>query len=86
MTNSSGAYQTSNTSLACYLITLGFNLNDIDYSQPRFIFTFKESHAQGQEYEHIYIAGKATVDPATYSRVNRKLMRTMKNLSQWGGA
>ena len=86
MTNFNGAYQTSDTSLACYLITLGFILNDIDYSQPRFIFTFRESHTTLQEHEHIYIAGKATVDPATYSRVNRKLMRTMKNLSQWGGA
>ena len=86
MVNSNGAYQTSDTSLACYLITLGFSLDEIDYSQPRFVFTFKEDHNILQEYEHRYIAGKAKVDPATYSRVNRKLMRAIKNLSQWGGA
>lgn len=86
MINPNGAYQTSDTPLACYLITLGFILDDIDYSHPRFVFTFKEDHNTLQEYELKYIAGKAKVDPATYSRVNRKLMRTIKNLSQWGGA
>lgn len=86
MANSNGAYQTSDTSLACYLITLGFILDDIDYSQPRFVFTFKEANNTLQEYELKYVAGKAKVDPATYSRVNRKLMRAIKKQLQWWGA
>jgi len=85
-THQDGLYQTSDTSLATYLITEGFFPIEIDYSQPRFVFIFEDKKSKLQQYEHNYIAGKARVDPATYTRVNRKLIRTLKNQLQWAGA
>jgi len=84
--NTSNGYQTSDTSLATYLITEGFILIDIDYSQPRYVYSFNGTLEKLKEYEHKYIAGKAKVDPSIYSRVNRKLMRAIKNQIQWSGA
>ena len=86
MSNSNEHYQTSDTSLATYLITEGFTLVDIDYSQPRYVFLFEDNYDKLVEHEHKYITSKAKVDPATYSRVNRKLMRAIKNQLQWRGA
>jgi len=86
---SNGAYQTSDSSLATYHITEGFRLTWIDYSGPRFIYVFDgETHEENdpavlKENENKYIAGQATVDPATFSRVNRKLMRIIHKKLQW---
>ena len=85
-THSNNLYQTSDTSLACYLIAEGFIPAEIDYSEPRYVFIFEGDPEKLKMYEHKYIVGKATVDPSIYSRINRKLMRTIKNQMQWGGA
>lgn len=78
-------YSTSDTALATYLLTEGFTLLDIDYSQPRYLFHFDGDPQTLREREHLYIAGRATVDPAVYSRVNKRLMRAIKNHLQWWG-
>lgn len=83
MTTENHQYTTTDTALATYLIVEGFTLDKIDYSQPRFEFTFKNATTDIQEHALKYITGKALVDPATYTRVNRKLLRLLKNQQQW---
>ena len=77
-------YQTSDTSIACYLITEGFTLLQIDYAQPRYVYTFDGNIDDMRRHEHLYLTGKALTDPSVFTRINRKLMRTIKNLQQWG--
>jgi len=86
LTLSDNNYKTSDTSLAVYFITEGFVLSDIDYSLPRYVFHFDGDAEKLKEHENKYIAGTAKVDPSIYSRVNRKLMRAIKNQLQWGAA
>ncbi len=86
MTTSNIHYTTSDSSLATYLLTEGFELLDIDYSNPRYVYVFNGNIDTLKEYEHKYITSKAKVDPSVYSRVNRKLMRAIKNRLQWSGA
>ncbi len=78
-------YTTTDTALATYLIVEGFALDKIDYSQPRYEFIFKNNTSEIQEYALKYITGKALVDPSAYTRVNRKLLRLVKNQLQWWG-
>jgi len=77
-------YTTSDTAQATYLIVEGYILSAIDYSQPRYIFSFQNNADTIQEFATKYITGKALVDPAAYTRVNRKLLRLLKNQMQWG--
>lgn len=81
--NTNGAFNTSDTSLATYLIAEGFILSNIDYSQTRYVFTFLGDSDKLKDHENKYIVGKAKVDPATYSRINRNLLRSIRNQSQW---
>lgn len=76
-------YSTSDTALATYLICEGFQLEEIDYAQPRYVFKFADNNTTLQEHAQLYITGKALVDPATFTRVNRKLTRLIKNQLQW---
>ena len=85
-TNPNGFYQTSDSSLASYLICEGFVPSEIDYSQPRYVFVFEENPDKLQIYEHKYLAGKARVDPSIYNRIHHKLMRAIHNQIQWWGA
>jgi hypothetical protein len=75
-------YPTSDTPLACYLITSGFNLEAIDYSGPRYQFIFKRS-PEIQGHANLYISGKALTDPADFARVNKKLLRIISRRIQW---
>lgn len=76
-------FSTSDTALATYLICEGYVLEDIDYSQPRYEFRFKNDGPKIQEHVRLYLTSKALVDPATFTRVNRKLTRLLKNQLQW---
>ena len=76
-------YKTTDTALASYLITQGFLLLAIDYSQPRYDFIFKPA-TKIADYATKYVVGTALVDPATFNRVNRKLLRIVRNQIQWG--
>ncbi len=75
-------YRTSDTALASYLITQGFNLRAIDYSLPRFEYGFPMS-GEIQEQATKYIAGQALTEPNTFNRVNRKLLRIISKQLQW---
>jgi len=77
-------YSTTDTAQASYLIVKGFTIASIDYSAPRFVFYFIGPPERLQEHAQHYIAGTALVDPATFTRVNRKLTRILKNRLQWG--
>jgi len=78
-------YSTTDTALATYLIVKGFTLDKIDYSQPRYEFIFGNNADKIQEHATKYISGNALGDPAAYNRVNKKLLRIVKNQLQWGG-
>jgi len=75
-------YNTSDTALATYLIIEGFKLLDIDYSNPRYVYYFKN---EGGILDHAqkYLTGNALVDPAVYQRINRRLARVIKTKGQW---
>lgn len=76
-------YTTSDTPLATYLICEGFTLTDINYDKPRYEFVFADDADQIPPFASKYISGKALVDPATFTRVNRKLLRCVKEKLQW---
>ena len=76
------AYRTSDTTLAAFLITAQYELLHIDYSQPRFEFSFPES-ATLKDSVTRYITGSALTDPASFARVNRKLLRVLRKRCQW---
>lgn len=76
-------YKTSDTALAAYLIASKYELQDIDYSQPRFQFVFQEDGGVKPAADR-YITSQALVDPATYNRIYRRLTRTLHKQLQWG--
>ena len=76
-------FKTSDTALASYLITQGFILQSVDYSQPRFEFIFPDS-LETKEHASKYLIGKALTNPAVFNKVNRKLLRIVRQKIQWG--
>jgi len=76
-------YRTSDTALASYLISSGFVLRTINYSQPRFEFTFPLS-VEIQEHASKYLIGTALTNPSIFNKVNRKLLRIVRQQIQWG--
>jgi hypothetical protein len=78
-------YTTTDTSLAAYLITKSYIPKSIDYNQERFLFAFENSNGRNLEsLANDYITSNALVDPLTYNRVYRRLLRIIRNRSQWG--
>ncbi len=75
-------FKTSDTTLACFLITEKFYLASIDYSQPRYEFSFPMSEGI-QEVSNNFLSGNALTDPSSFSRVNKKLMRVIRKQVQW---
>ena len=82
-------YKSSDTSLATYLICKGLELLSIDYSKPRYEYTFQTNtkllKETAEKHSNDYIIGQALIDPALFTRVNRKLVRIVKNELQWDG-
>lgn len=79
---SDNRYKTSDTALAAYLITAGFPLLSIDYSQPRFEWYFIKSE-QIQEAADNYLTGNALIGPSDYARIFKKLNRIIGKRCQW---
>ena len=75
-------YKTSDTALASYLIAADFPLQSIDYSQPRYEFSFPMS-LQIQEHATRFLIGKALTNPSIFFKVNKKLRRIIHNQRQW---
>lgn len=78
-------YKTSDTPLAAFLITQGFAPVEIDYSNPpRFLVSFGNGDdTKIRELANQYMSGTARVDPATFHRVTRRLMRLLHDSKQW---
>ena len=76
-------HKTSDTALASYLIASGFALQSIDYSQPRYEFAFLQS-PEIQEHASKFLIGRALTDPVVFNKVNKKLLRIIRNRIQWG--
>lgn len=72
--------KTTDTALASYLITEGLKLVFIDYSGPRYEYTFDQSIA---DLAGKYISGHALTDPSDLIKVNKKLLRVIKKRIQW---
>jgi hypothetical protein len=77
-------YTTTDTSLAAYIITKSHIPKNIDYNQERFVFSFENNESNLESLENNYITGNALVDPLIYNRVYRRLLRIIRNRSQWG--
>ncbi len=75
-------YSTSDTALAAFLISSGQLLIQVDYTNPRFEFRFRDS-VKLRELTVEYISGRALTEPITFNRVNRKLLRILRNQRQW---
>lgn len=80
--NQDNTYRTSDTSLGAFLVTSQFVLLYIDYSKPRFEFVFPDSE-QIQEAATKYISGNARIEPSSFARVNRRLLRILRKQCQW---
>jgi hypothetical protein len=76
-------YRTSDTSLATYLFSEGFQIIDIDYSNQRAEFVFKDNSPPLNEAVRLYSIGKTQVDAATYARLHRKLTKIVVNQTPW---
>lgn len=77
-------YRTASTPLASYLIAIDHKLIKIDYSNSKhyeFIFSNSDDII---EHATNFTIGKATVNASVYATVFRKIMRLMRNQSQWG--
>ena len=72
---------TTDTTLASYLIIEGYKLVGINYSKPRFEYTFDRLITESADK---YISGRALVDPSDLIRVNKKLLRIIGKRIQWG--
>jgi len=81
--HSQDSYKTSDTSLAAYLFTDGFQIIDIDYSNPRAEFVFKNNSPSLAEAVRLYSIGKTQVDAATYARLHRKLTKLVVSQTPW---
>ncbi len=75
-------YKTSDTTLACFLITERFYLTAINYNQPRYEYLFPMSD-KIQELANNFLSGNALTDPSDFSRINKKLMRVIHKQVQW---
>jgi len=75
-------YSTSDTALATFLITSGHHVIEIDYSKPRFEFSFTDSDKL-RELATNYITGQALTEPIAFDRINKKLLRIIRNQRQW---
>ena len=75
-------YSTSDTALATFLITSGYSLYNIDYSKPRFEFLFQDS-PKLRIFASQYVTGQALTEPITFNRINKKLLRLIRNQHQW---
>ena len=82
MATGSDFFKTSDTALASYLVASGFQLQSIDYSQPRYEFCFLLSPGI-EEHASKYLIGKALTDPAVFNKVNKKLLRIVRQQIQW---
>lgn len=67
-------FSTSDTPLAAYLLSQGFNLTDVNYSEPRVAFIFDNSNGRLQEHVRLFLSGKALVEPARYLSNYRMLV------------
>lgn len=79
-------YSTSDTPLAAYLISQGYPLQEIDYTNPRYEFLFDNGNLDVEQIKEVafsYLTGKARVDPAIYTRILRKLNRTVRDKGVW---
>ena len=82
MTTQDNLYKTSDTALASYLIASGFVLQSIDYTNPRYEFAFPCS-PEIQEHASKYLIGVALINPAVFNKINKKLLRILRNQIQW---
>lgn len=83
VTKSNEHYATTDTSLAAYLYCEGFKIVDIDYSSNRASIIFEEDNAQIREHERLYYTDKATITPATYARISKRLSTIIRRQLFW---
>ena len=71
---------TTDTALAAYLLTEGYKLLGIDYSQPRYEYTFDKPIT---DHELAFLSGNAMSRPADLLKISKKLNRIIGKRCQW---
>ena len=76
-------FKTDDTSLAAYLYCMGFRIIEIDYSNTRAKIFFSKNSPKIHEHEQLYYTDKATITPATYSRIHKRLSTVIRRQLPW---
>ena len=79
-----GKYETSNTALAAYLISEGFSLSEIDYSDPqRANFIFPNNNESLSQCARNFQMAQAKGNIVLFFNSYRTLLRKIRNESEW---
>ncbi len=73
-----GLYPTTNTALAAWLYSQGFQLTDVDASSFPSVFYFESSSPKLQESVRDFQVGKAEGNIATFYRSYKRLLSMIK--------
>lgn len=77
-------YPTDDTQLAAYLVAEGFEILDVDYSDPkRAKFLFKNNGDNIQEKAYLFRTAKSSTEPMTYMRIYRRLCTIARQQLEW---
>jgi hypothetical protein len=77
-------FSTTETALAAYLISEGFELSHIDYTESQYAYFFKESPNKDINFHTVqYMSNKAQSDPKVILATNKKLLRIIRRQIQW---
>ncbi len=75
--NSANYFKTSDTHFAAYLVSEGYPVISKDFSQERveFLIDIDSDSQKLKEYQRLFLAGKARVEPENYLKNYRTLSR-----------
>jgi len=76
--NSSNVYSTTDTALAAWLYSQGFELTDVDSSNFPSVFYFENSNPKLQQTVHDFQCGKAEGNVIVFFRAYKKLLSMIK--------
>lgn len=83
LTSPNDHFKTDDTSLAVYLYCMGFRIIEIDYSNTRAKIIFSEDSLNIHEHERLYYTDRATITPATYARIHKRLSTVLRKQLPW---
>lgn len=77
-------YPTDDTQLAAYLLASGYEILDVDYTDPkRAKYLFKNNGDNIEEAAYLFRTAKSTIEPMTYIRIYRRLCSIVRRQTEW---